>query len=582
MADFVVGGRLGLKDDGAAQTVGNFKKELREASKSLLDVQSKFGATSAEALQAAKKVAALKDSIQEAREVAQLFDPGAKFQAFGNVVRTVAGGFSALTGTMALFGTESKEVEQALLKVQGAMALTEGLNTIADAGKDFTRLGAILKGGFMNAIKAVQGAFVGLRGAIIATGLGALAVGIGLLIANFDKVKQVVLNLFPGLGKLASFFGDLIQKVTDFVGITSEADRALDRLSASTERANETIQGRIKVLQAMGGKEAEIYKLSQQQAENELNVLRQTLKTKGELNDEELKRFRELKTEKAVLDAQETKRLNDKHKQEADAARSAAEKASAEAAARRQKERERIAQEQEAIRENQAAIVKAEREMRAESKQAEIEEFKEFEAQLREQEEAAAEAKRAREKADEDAADAAFEKYKQQQKEAADLAKLRAEQETQAYRDIGSALGALSDIIGKETAAGKALAIAQAVINTWLGVTQVLAAKSVLPEPIATISKIANVVAIAAAGFSAVKNIVKTPIPGGRGGGGGGAASISAPAPIQPQAQVTNTRLDQNSLNQIGNAANRAYVLESDVSSQQERVTRLNRAARLG
>jgi hypothetical protein len=53
----------------------------------------------------------------------------------------------------------------------------------------------------------------------------------------------------------------------------------------------------------------------------------------------------------------------------------------------------------------------------------------------------------------------------------------------------------------------------------------------------------------------------------------------SASAPIKPQAETTT--LSSQSINQIGIASSRAYVLESDVSSNQERSQRLNRAARI-
>ena len=148
-------------------------------------------------------------------------------------------------------------------------------------------------------------------------------------------------------------------------------------------------------------------------------------------------------------------------------------------------------------------------------------------------------------------------------------------------QDIGSAMGALSDLIGKETGVGKALAVAQATINTFLGATEVLRAKSVLPEPMGTISKIANVVAIVATGIKSVKSILSTKVPGG-GGGGGSAPSMPTPtAPIPPQ--LGGTALNQQMINGLStaNATTRAFVLESDVSGNQERIERLNRAARI-
>jgi hypothetical protein len=52
----------------------------------------------------------------------------------------MASGFAVAQGAMGLFGAESEEVEKTLLKVQSAMALSQGLSTIADSAKDFQRL----------------------------------------------------------------------------------------------------------------------------------------------------------------------------------------------------------------------------------------------------------------------------------------------------------------------------------------------------------------------------------------------------------------------------------------------------------
>ena len=149
-------------------------------------------------------------------------------------------------------------------------------------------------------------------------------------------------------------------------------------------------------------------------------------------------------------------------------------------------------------------------------------------------------------------------------------------------RAVGDALGTLSDIIGKDTAAGKAMAVAQALIYTYLGASEVIKAKSTLPEPFGTIQKIASVAAIIATGIKSVKAITAVKVPGGGGGGGVSVPSVSAVAPLTPQApQAQITSLSQGSINAVGNAANRAYVLETDVSNNQERIRRLNRASRI-
>lgn len=91
----------------------------------------------------------------------------------------------------------------------------------------------------------------------------------------------------------------------------------------------------------------------------------------------------------------------------------------------------------------------------------------------------------------------------------------------------------------------------------------------------------AGIIAGAVKGISAINS---SGVPGGSGGGGAVSAGGSvASAPIAPPAPIQNTRtqLDQDSINQLGNANNRAYVIESDVTNNQERIKRINRAARL-
>jgi chemotaxis protein histidine kinase CheA len=143
-----------------------------------------------------------------------------------------------------------------------------------------------------------------------------------------------------------------------------------------------------------------------------------------------------------------------------------------------------------------------------------------------------------------------------------------------------SAAGALSDLLGRQTVAGKALAVAQAIISTYLAAAKTLAAFSEVPIPGYAFIQVGATIA---AGLAQVKSILSVKVPGSSAGG-----SVPAPqslgataAPIAPTQQ--GTQIDQDSIRGIGNAvSNRVYVLEQDISHDQDRASRLNRAARLG
>ncbi len=160
------------------------KKQLREATQELQVARQQYGEFSDEAVNAAQKVAGIRDEIEAANEAAQLFDPGKRFQALTTAASTAAGGIAAVQGAMALFGSESEDVEKALLKVQSAMALSQGLSQLKDIGKVGEQLSITFKG--------LTAGANGFKKALISTGIGALVVAVGLLVAYWEDILSLV------------------------------------------------------------------------------------------------------------------------------------------------------------------------------------------------------------------------------------------------------------------------------------------------------------------------------------------------------------------------------------------------------
>jgi len=557
MAQEIVGIKVEVDSSDVGKSVGSLKQQLRQAQNDVTILSEKFGATSKEAIEAAKRAAQLKDAIGDAKALTDAFNPDAKFKALSSSLSGVAGGFAAVQGALGLLGQEGEDVQKTLVKVQSALALSQGLQTVGESIDSFKQLSAVVK-------NTVGGAFKSLKSAIISTGIGALVVAVGLLIANFEEVKSVVLKLFPGLEKLGSFVTNLVNKFTDFVGITSQAERNLDALEKKTKRGNEEIQNRIKVLQAQGGQEKEVYQLSKKLADDELNFLREKLKTKGKLSEEELKQFRDLQNQKLVLDASEQKRLKDIADQ------------NAKKAVEDRIEREKIArqklyeEEDKATKTLNVERLKSNEELEREKYLQSTKGKTQLNLKLQE-----LDAKSAADAATKLALDAENAKkvsdYKQQ------LAKQTAESEIAAAQSTLSIIGGLVD---QNSVAGKAIAVTQAIINTYQGASKAIAQGGIF-GPIAAAATIA-------AGLVQVKKIISTKIPSAKGTGNVADASAggisTGAAPIAPSAPIQNTvtQLNQQSINQLGSATSRAYVLESDVTNSQEKITRINRAARLG
>ena len=168
----------------AESTVKSFKTQLKEAKIEAQQLVATFGEFSNEALAGQQKVADLSDKMEDFNDRVKALNPD-KFSRVNTVVSGIASGFSAAQGAMALFGSESEDLQKQLVKVQGAMALAQGLEGLGKVQQQFTTLAK-------DTLKGVTKAFSTLRGAIISTGIGALVVGLGLLITYWDDIKEAL------------------------------------------------------------------------------------------------------------------------------------------------------------------------------------------------------------------------------------------------------------------------------------------------------------------------------------------------------------------------------------------------------
>ena len=190
----------GLNKENNAATTS--VKELRQELKAQKDIMLSAEEGTKEYNDALQKAAGIQHTLKEQMEEvnASAMDFG---QIAGNVVKATGGivaGFQAAKATMNLFGIENEAVLQSLEKMQNLMAITQAIPALDDGVKAFKRLGL--------AIKGATAGMSGLKKALISTGLGALVVALGLIIANFDKISAWL---------------DEITGQTDFLGTVGDA-----------------------------------------------------------------------------------------------------------------------------------------------------------------------------------------------------------------------------------------------------------------------------------------------------------------------------------------------------------------------
>jgi hypothetical protein len=167
--------------DQVEQQTKSLKAQLREAQNEVNQLAEKFGATSAEAVKAAKRASELKDAIADAKDLTDSFNPDAKFNSLTRSIGGAMDGFSAFQGTLGLIGVESQDVEKMILKVQSAMALSQGLQGLMEAKDSFKQLGAV-----------ISDTFKGIKGALLASGIGAFVVLLGTVVAYWDDISESI------------------------------------------------------------------------------------------------------------------------------------------------------------------------------------------------------------------------------------------------------------------------------------------------------------------------------------------------------------------------------------------------------
>jgi len=180
------------------EAVGSLRSQLKAAQAEVAALSDKFGATSAEAINAAKRAGELKDRIGDAKALTDAFNPDAKFKALTSSLSGVAAGFSAYQGALNLAGVENKNLEESLLKVQSAMALSQGLQALGESRDSFKQLKAV-----------ATDALKGIKAGIGATGIGLLVVSLGLIVANWEAIVASVKEAFPALNNIGNVFNKL-------------------------------------------------------------------------------------------------------------------------------------------------------------------------------------------------------------------------------------------------------------------------------------------------------------------------------------------------------------------------------------
>lgn len=212
-----------VNSGSSVNAVKDLKKEIRDLES--LSLQAAEAGDNALARKYSAAAGAAKDKISDLKaEVGALQDAGSKLGTIAKVGATIASGFAAAQGAAALFGSSGKDLEKVLLKVQAASALAQGVQGIATLQEEFGRMKVV----------AID-AFKGIKAAIGSTGIGLLVVALGTIYAYWDDISAAISGVSEEQTKLNEETNKNLKAEQDKLDAVSSQDNIL-KLQGKSEK----------------------------------------------------------------------------------------------------------------------------------------------------------------------------------------------------------------------------------------------------------------------------------------------------------------------------------------------------------
>jgi hypothetical protein len=208
----------------SAKGFKSMKAELRE-----LKAQIASGTLGEKEMQAAtRRAGELADAIEDAGRQVKAF-AGSRFENILNRVgegaKALAAGMSMVAGAQALLGTENKELEKTMLKVQASMALLQGTQELTNLLQKESALMTGLMEVKTYALSAAQriaaassmalGVAISESMVLATGGLAALVIGLGALATTMDDAEEDAIKRNEKLKELQKNNEDILDKLDE-------------------------------------------------------------------------------------------------------------------------------------------------------------------------------------------------------------------------------------------------------------------------------------------------------------------------------------------------------------------------------
>ena len=228
-----------------------------------------------------REAGALQDRIGDVNQsVKNLASDSQKLDALMSAAQGLVGGFAAVQGVAAMLGDENEELQATMVKLQGAMSALAGIQAVANTLNKQSALSTTLLGK-ANIFNTIQTGIATTAQTIYATAVGAstgamkvfrialLATGVGAVIVGIIALANAMSNMGEDTEKATKKLEKQNEAREKSIELARDEAEAEDKNRKSRSAGANDLKRNLDLLIAKGASEKEIYEASRKLKEQE-------------------------------------------------------------------------------------------------------------------------------------------------------------------------------------------------------------------------------------------------------------------------------------------------------------------------
>lgn len=281
----------------------SLRQELKELTAQLAQMALAGADNTEEFSRLEERAGKIKDALRGVGEsINRVGDGELVIRGIGEAAQGVTGAFAIAQGTTALFGDESEELQRTLLKVNAAMAILQGLQSVSAVLQKESNLSLLIS----NRQRIIQNAQIAIENGLQST---SIVVRTGATVAQ--KALNAAMAANP-IGVVVVALAGLVTLIASYAENTREAAAATAALNAALDSSGQQLEAQIEGIQS---KNQRIIADMEKRGELESSIQRQTLEGDRQVQQariDELNKLYAARDAARDADAEKQKEVNDR------------------------------------------------------------------------------------------------------------------------------------------------------------------------------------------------------------------------------------------------------------------------------